>query len=348
MYWLLGFKKEQLKVQLDNYGNLKVTGERVLFPNRISRFRRDFRVPDNSSTDEIRAKFEDGLLYVIIPKLDTSHIPIADNASSHSPKKRNEKEDKKQSNAAAAASLQNDERKDAGVGVGAGAAAGIVASNAAKLKNALKEEVSKIKEKIEQQRRHAQTQNGPKDQVPNLEGKSKESHGVANNNSNNGGSKNLNDINNLSTKRKEEGDVGNNETPSTKFKYALKDEVRKLKEKDRERRHGQNDTPNLEKYGIVEEQQNNDGLKKTATGKKTAGLRSSGAEDHKEEEEEEKKMEEKQKRQRTGRDWKSLKYGSGEHLGFRTTGKQGQLLVNVGVAVVVLVGLGIYASYRLN
>lgn len=182
-----------------------------------------------------------------------------------------------------------------------------------------------MKEKIEQQRRHAQNQNGPKDQVP------KESQE----------SKKLKNTNNIpSPKPKEEGGEGNKDTSAAKFKQGLKDEVRKLKEKDQQRRHGRKDMTNLEKYEIGEEQQNQDGLKKTATGKKTS-FKSSELKDYEEEEV-------KPQKQRTGRDWKSLKYGSGGHLGFSTSGKQGQLLVNVGVAVVVLVGLGIYASYSLN
>ncbi|KAG9452095.1 hypothetical protein H6P81_004999 [Aristolochia fimbriata] len=72
---LQGFKKEQLKVQLDNIGNLKISGERPVTDNRWARFRKDFRIPENSNLNEIRAKFEKGTLYVIIPKTITQTLP---------------------------------------------------------------------------------------------------------------------------------------------------------------------------------------------------------------------------------------------------------------------------------
>ncbi|KAL5720626.1 hypothetical protein ACHQM5_013277 [Ranunculus cassubicifolius] len=67
--YLPGFKKENLRVQIDSHGNLKISGERPLEDdNRFYRFRKEFRVPPNCNRNEITAKFYAGLLYVKLPK----------------------------------------------------------------------------------------------------------------------------------------------------------------------------------------------------------------------------------------------------------------------------------------
>ncbi|ONK74273.1 uncharacterized protein A4U43_C03F4560 [Asparagus officinalis] len=72
---LPGFKKEHLRIQLDNFGNLRTSGERPIDGNRWKRFRKEFRVPDNCNASEIRAKFESGLLTITLPKLITEEEP---------------------------------------------------------------------------------------------------------------------------------------------------------------------------------------------------------------------------------------------------------------------------------
>lgn len=65
----IGFKKEHLKVHLDHYGNLRTSGERPVNGNRWRRFRKEFRIPDDCNPSEIRAKFENGILTLTLPKL---------------------------------------------------------------------------------------------------------------------------------------------------------------------------------------------------------------------------------------------------------------------------------------
>ncbi|OVA12290.1 Alpha crystallin/Hsp20 domain [Macleaya cordata] len=65
---LSGFTKEQVRVQFDKSGNLKITGERPLGDNKWTRFCEDFQVASNSNTSEIHATFEDGILFVTMPK----------------------------------------------------------------------------------------------------------------------------------------------------------------------------------------------------------------------------------------------------------------------------------------
>ncbi|KAJ4971451.1 hypothetical protein NE237_004550 [Protea cynaroides] len=65
-----GFKKDQLRVQVDSKGNMKISGKRPLEGNNYSRFEQDFRIPDNQNfkMDVVHAKLVDGRLYVTIPK----------------------------------------------------------------------------------------------------------------------------------------------------------------------------------------------------------------------------------------------------------------------------------------
>ncbi|KAM3315353.1 hypothetical protein ACQJBY_033838 [Aegilops geniculata] len=67
---LPGFKKEHLRVQIDNYGRLRVSGERPLEGTQWSRFRKEFQVPEGCDAGGIRARFEkDGVLHVTMPRL---------------------------------------------------------------------------------------------------------------------------------------------------------------------------------------------------------------------------------------------------------------------------------------
>ncbi|URE25316.1 Hsp20/alpha crystallin family [Musa troglodytarum] len=66
---LPGFKREQVKVQIDNHGTLRTSGERPLDAKQWSRFWKDFQLPDNCKVNDVRAKFEDEMLQVHIPKL---------------------------------------------------------------------------------------------------------------------------------------------------------------------------------------------------------------------------------------------------------------------------------------
>ncbi|KAJ4750330.1 hypothetical protein LUZ62_084735 [Rhynchospora pubera] len=66
---LTGFKKEQIKVMIDNFGKLRITGERPLGDNKWTRFRKDFQIPDDCNTTAIRAKFENGRVNITLPKL---------------------------------------------------------------------------------------------------------------------------------------------------------------------------------------------------------------------------------------------------------------------------------------
>ena len=73
-----GIKKDEIKIDL-NDGQLTVSGERKFeeeksgknFHSRETRygsFSRSFHLPDNINTDKVEAKYEDGILNVLVPK----------------------------------------------------------------------------------------------------------------------------------------------------------------------------------------------------------------------------------------------------------------------------------------
>ncbi|KAL8036499.1 hypothetical protein ABFX02_12G162600 [Erythranthe guttata] len=64
------FKKEQLKVQISNYGVLKISGERPLEASKRTKFYKEIPLPSYKyDTNAINAKFLNGCLYITIPKL---------------------------------------------------------------------------------------------------------------------------------------------------------------------------------------------------------------------------------------------------------------------------------------
>ncbi|CAN6323123.1 unnamed protein product [Urochloa humidicola] len=85
---LPGFKREEIRVLVDNHGHLRTSGERPVAGTRWSRFQKDFKLPDNCNADAdgIRAKFEAEALTITLPKktpsppvpeLPTNRRPVA-------------------------------------------------------------------------------------------------------------------------------------------------------------------------------------------------------------------------------------------------------------------------------
>ncbi|GAV77299.1 HSP20 domain-containing protein [Cephalotus follicularis] len=82
---LYGFKKEQLKVQINNKGLLTITGERPLDATRINRFRKETNVSKDCDTSKIGAKFSGGILYITLPKR-TPPVPVPQEKQKPEPK----------------------------------------------------------------------------------------------------------------------------------------------------------------------------------------------------------------------------------------------------------------------
>lgn len=65
---LLDFKKEEVRLQVDDSGNITVSGERLVNNNKYVYFEQTFKMPENSDIDKISGKFEGEILYVTVPK----------------------------------------------------------------------------------------------------------------------------------------------------------------------------------------------------------------------------------------------------------------------------------------
>ncbi|KAJ7294465.1 hypothetical protein O6H91_12G072000 [Diphasiastrum complanatum] len=78
---LPGLKKEEIKVQVEDGRTLQISGERKKEEvektdkwHRVERsrgsFLRRFRLPENAKVDEVKAKVEDGVLTITVPKVE--------------------------------------------------------------------------------------------------------------------------------------------------------------------------------------------------------------------------------------------------------------------------------------
>ncbi|KAL5722619.1 hypothetical protein ACHQM5_006121 [Ranunculus cassubicifolius] len=65
---LPGFKREELKVRVDNFRKVTVSGERQVSENKFSRFKQVYEMPEDADVDNISGRFDGGLLFVVIPK----------------------------------------------------------------------------------------------------------------------------------------------------------------------------------------------------------------------------------------------------------------------------------------
>ncbi|KAG0483105.1 hypothetical protein HPP92_011189 [Vanilla planifolia] len=65
---LPGFRKEDVKVLVDNTGRLTIRGTKQLRDNRFARFEKSFTLPTNSNVEKTSGKFEDACLSLFIPK----------------------------------------------------------------------------------------------------------------------------------------------------------------------------------------------------------------------------------------------------------------------------------------
>jgi hypothetical protein len=65
---MAGFKREEIRVLVDNHGHLRTRGERPVQGNKWSRFQKDLQLPSDCNVDGIRAKFENEALTITLPK----------------------------------------------------------------------------------------------------------------------------------------------------------------------------------------------------------------------------------------------------------------------------------------
>ncbi|KAK1387989.1 SHSP domain-containing protein [Heracleum sosnowskyi] len=69
LIFLPDFLKQNIRVTTETGNFLRVTGERPTGGNKWSRFQEDFEIPKNCIIKAIRAKFEDGILTITFPRI---------------------------------------------------------------------------------------------------------------------------------------------------------------------------------------------------------------------------------------------------------------------------------------
>ncbi|KAJ0536400.1 putative alpha crystallin/Hsp20 domain, HSP20-like chaperone [Helianthus annuus] len=86
---LPGFKRQELKLQVDNQTHLVVNGERQVRENKYKRFEQRFELPKNVDTEKITGELDGEILFISVPKKvehkhqDIKHdnipAPVSDN-----------------------------------------------------------------------------------------------------------------------------------------------------------------------------------------------------------------------------------------------------------------------------
>lgn len=64
-----GFKKDDFRVQIDNFGNLTIKGQRQLGENKLELLHKVLQVPSNSNVDKVTGRYEGDCLSVTFPKI---------------------------------------------------------------------------------------------------------------------------------------------------------------------------------------------------------------------------------------------------------------------------------------
>ncbi|XP_022988169.1 inactive protein RESTRICTED TEV MOVEMENT 2-like [Cucurbita maxima] len=77
---LLGFTRNDLKVQVTSTGKLRISGERRLTSGKWLRFLKEIHIPEDADLNKISAKLEKGILYVTQPKktsaVSSNNLPV--------------------------------------------------------------------------------------------------------------------------------------------------------------------------------------------------------------------------------------------------------------------------------
>ncbi|XP_015069433.1 17.5 kDa class I heat shock protein-like [Solanum pennellii] len=108
---LPGFKREEVKLQVDIFGNIMVNGERKVREYKSIRFQKSVKAPEKSKYEDTSVKLEDGILYVIIPKEvpeNNEHDETANDSSGHEDNQQKDTEEIESSNGDVSEKKEND------------------------------------------------------------------------------------------------------------------------------------------------------------------------------------------------------------------------------------------------
>lgn len=81
---IAGFKKQELKLQVDNQTHIVVSGERQVRENKYKRFEQSFELPKNADIEKITGKLDGEILYISVPKkVEQEHQEIKHGSNIH-------------------------------------------------------------------------------------------------------------------------------------------------------------------------------------------------------------------------------------------------------------------------
>ncbi|GKV49929.1 hypothetical protein SLEP1_g56651 [Rubroshorea leprosula] len=97
-FLVIGYEKDNLKVQVTSKKKLRISGERRDRVNELYRFYQEFPIPADCDADQISANFRDGILDAILPKLNKSVVARQKGKPKLAPSKEAPKPDLKPTN----------------------------------------------------------------------------------------------------------------------------------------------------------------------------------------------------------------------------------------------------------
>ncbi|CAL9083442.1 unnamed protein product [Musa textilis] len=85
---LPGFFKEQFNVEFCNNGKITVSGQRPLFDNWWSRFRKELRAPEDCNINDMCVSFKDAVLSIVLPNFTCKTKAIVQDEPTHDASKK--------------------------------------------------------------------------------------------------------------------------------------------------------------------------------------------------------------------------------------------------------------------
>lgn len=73
-YMVVGFKKDQIRVFVNDQGKLRISGKRPIDERNVESFSKRIEVPKDCKRGRIKAKLSNGILRLTMPKKTHSHV----------------------------------------------------------------------------------------------------------------------------------------------------------------------------------------------------------------------------------------------------------------------------------
>nr|GMD07733.1 inactive protein RESTRICTED TEV MOVEMENT 2-like [Ipomoea batatas] len=78
-----GFRMEEVKLEVNTYGLIKIGGERKMSETKYIWFEQTFQAPQNSKPEDCKVGLEEGIFYVQIPKKATHRVHASKEDADH-------------------------------------------------------------------------------------------------------------------------------------------------------------------------------------------------------------------------------------------------------------------------